>query len=166
LKKAIGDVETRENKDEQEMASIASNLQTMEIGIAAWLVVLTVSLIVIVALVYKKYRSGPWNSPAKSPSTWSDAESGDLSSMSDKSSVVDLGVLQGGHVMSGHESDSNSDSVEVPLDRDSDVESLGSVNLDDEVPEVHSSGPAAPVNFRGATRATNPLGGLFTENKM
>lgn len=117
-------------------ASFTNSLGIMEI---VWLALLSVGLLVIVALVYRKY----WNRThvqAPSATTWSDAESGDAGDFSsDRSSVVD---------------------VERSVDGDtSDVESLGTISLDDDGPAVHTS-PAQP-NFRGATRAA--MGTVFTD---
>jgi len=112
-------------------------------GEIVWLAVLSVGLLVIVAVVYRKY----WNRAhvqAPSATTWSDAESGgagDFASVSDHSSVVD--VLN------------DSDSAGVA----SDVESLGSVSLDDDGPTVHTN--TTTPNFRGAKRVA--MGPVFTD---
>merc|ERR1712062_172163 len=99
----MDEIEERENTVHDKLASgPASALSAMEI---VWLALITLGLLVVVALVYKKYWSGS-SVQSPPPNSWSDdAEMGG-----------DYGV---------QDADSQSDMVEVSIEHDSsDVESL------------------------------------------
>lgn len=102
----MDDIETRESSVHENLAA-PSAIGTLEI---VWLAVITIGLLVIVGVVYKKYWSGS-RIQSPPPSSWSDdAEIG---------GDDDILIADG------------PDSVEVSCNS-SDVESLGSISLEDD----------------------------------
>jgi len=79
--------------DEKKLQNSVSAMGAAATGLAAWAGIVTIALIVIVALVFRKLRKrNDWKNMG-AESVYSDAESALSSDKSDKSSVVDVDSL-------------------------------------------------------------------------